>query len=130
MEDNYKEKREEPSASSFTAPVEDIAKAGKEYVDLKVDQLKLTAVEGLSVGLGRFLSGVLIIMLVLFCCIVLTMTLVLVVGEMIGSYAIAAAVASALAIALTVAAFCVRKTLFVNGFVKLFANMFFDDEEN
>ena len=27
MEDNYKEKREEPSASSFTAPVEDIAKA-------------------------------------------------------------------------------------------------------
>lgn len=130
MEDNKNEKRQGSASEGFSAPVEDLARAGKEYVDLKVDEVKLAAVEGLSVGLGRFLSGLLIVCLVMFCCLVLTVTGVLFFGELIGSYALAAAIASLIFIVLTVIVFIRRKSLFVNGFVGLFSNIFFGNENN
>lgn len=118
--------------NEFTRPAEDLSQKAREYIDLRIDDVKLVAAKGLSVSLSKLVGLILILGLATNLVLVLSFGLILLVGELINSYAWAAlGVAVLLLVALWI---LIRKrnTLFKNTFVPLFINLFFaedDDEE-
>lgn len=49
--------------SRFTRPAEDFAKSAAEYIDLKVDEVKLRTAKGLSITLNQILLATLFLSL-------------------------------------------------------------------
>ena len=95
-------------------PFEDLSSGAKEYLELKAEDLKLGAVEGLSVGLGRIFALVVMLLLLMVALTAFTFGFVLLLGNWVGSYA---------AIGIL---FIFRKKLFVNMFVKLLISIVYD----
>ena len=117
--------------SQFTRPAEDLSQKAREYVDLRIDEVKLVAAKGLSVSLSKLVGLILILGLATNLVLVLAFGLILLLGELIHSYAWAAlSVAVLLAIALRIL-LRKRNRLFKNTFVPLFINLFFaEDDDN
>ena len=114
--------------SEFTKPVEDLAREVREYVDLKADDLKLRAVKGLSVSLGRLLAMILVLFAASVVMLALAFGLILWLGDAIGSYAGGAFIVAGVFVVVAAVLFALRKKLFVGGFVGLFAKMFFEED--
>lgn len=114
--------------SEFTRPVENLSESAREYLDLKVDDLKLRTAKGLSISLNHLLSMI----LVLFCASVVLLAVafgsILLLGQLIGSYALGAFIIAAVFAVLTFVIFRMRDKLFLDGFVKLFIGLFFEEE--
>ena len=111
----------------FTKSAEEFAQSASEYIDLKIDDLKLRTAKGLSLTLNRILLAILFLSLG---SIVLTATAfggVLLIGVLIGSYAAGAFIVAGFFLLLTVILFAIRKKLFLNGFVQMFIRLFFED---
>lgn len=114
--------------SRFTRPAEDFAKSAAEYIDLKMDEVKLRTAKGLSVTLNRMILAILFLSLG---SIVLTAAAfggVLLLGDIIGSYSAGAFIVSGFFLLVIVILFLLRKKLFLNGFVRMFVKMFFEEE--
>lgn len=115
--------------NSLTQPAEDLTRKAKEYVDLRLDEAKLSAVKGLSVSVSKLVGMVLILGIATVLLLVLSFGIILLVGELIGSYAWAAlGVAVLLGIALWIV-IRKRETLFRDTFVPLFAKIFFSEDD-
>ena len=98
------------------------------YMDMRLNDLKLKAVDGLSVGVSRVLSLMVIVMLVAIVLASFAFGSVLLLGDLIGSWAAAAfIIGGVFLIALTVMLF-VWKKLFTDIFVKLFIDIFYDND--
>ena len=111
----------------FTKSAEEFAQSASEYIDLKIDDLKLRTAKGLSLTLNRILLAILFLSLG---SIVLTATAfggVLLIGDLIVSYAAGAFIVAGFFLLLTVILFAIRKKLFLNGFVQMFIRLFFED---
>lgn len=111
----------------FTKSAEEFAQSASEYIDLKIDDLKLRTAKGLSLTLNRILLAILFLSLG---SIVLTATAfggVLLIGDLIESYAAGAFIVAGFFLLLTVILFAIRKKLFLNGFVQMFIRLFFED---
>ena len=115
--------------SDFTRPAEELTAAAKEYVDLRVDDLKLRTAKGLSVTVARLLGLILILGVVLALLLLLSFGFVLLFGEWIGSYAAAAFIVAAVLAVLLVILLLRRDRLFRESFVSLFVKLFFSDDE-
>lgn len=116
--------------NELAAPAKELASSAKDYLDLRVDELKLATIEALSCGLGRFLNGILLISLLIITAMLLSFAAILVFGAIIGNYAIAASIVAGFFLILTIILFALRKKMFVNSFIRLFTPIFFDDEKN
>lgn len=100
----------------------------KKYLDLRIDEMKLKVVDGLSVGVSRVLSLMVVVMLGAIVLATFAFGIVLLLGDLIGSWAAAAFIISgAFLIALVVILF-VWKKLFTDIFVKLFIDIFYGNE--
>ena len=114
--------------SEFTRPIEELGQEASEYIDLRLDDLKLRTAKGLSMT-----SKLLYMLLVLFVVsIVLTAVAiggVMWIGEMIGSYAGGAAIVAAFFLVVLGVLILLRKNLFRDTFVPLFVKLFFDDDK-
>lgn len=115
--------------SKIDSPIENLAENTAEYVGLKIDDLKLRLVKGLSVSMNHLLSMILVLFAVSICLIAAAFGLSLLIGKAIGSYAGGAFIVAGFFLLVALVVFLLRKRLFVDGFVKLFAGLFFDDEE-
>ena len=118
--------------SRFTQPAEDLSSRTKDYIDLRLDEIKLAAAKGLSISASKLVGLLLITSVATNLVLVLSFGLILLVGELIGSYAWAAiGIAALLGIAFWVL-LRKRESLFRNTFVPVFVNLFFpsDDDEN
>lgn len=113
----------------FSKPAEDLAREAREYVDLKLDDLKLRAVKGLSVSLGRVLAMIGVLFAASVVMLALAFGLILWLGDAIGSYAGGAFIVAGIFAVVAAVLFALRKKLFVGGFVSLFAKLFFEEEE-
>lgn len=113
----------------FEKPLQDLATDARAYVDLQVDDLKLKVTKGLSVSLGLVLALLLVVISLSAVLLALGAGFVLLLGQWIGSYVAAAFIMAGVFALITLALFLLRNKMFVNGFVKLFAGIFFDDEE-
>ncbi|MBR6882881.1 MAG: hypothetical protein IKN06_07950 [Bacteroidales bacterium] len=115
--------------SQFSRPAEELSREAKEYVDLRLEDVKLRTVKGLSLTASKLVGMILLLGVAINLALVLSFGIILLVGELIGSYAWAAlGVAVLLGIVLWI---LVRKrdTLFKDTFVPLFVKLFFSDDD-
>ncbi len=112
----------------YLKPVEHLAGDAKAYVDLKTDELKLTTTKGLSVALNHLLSMILILFTLSIVLLALAFGCILLLGQWLDSYAAGAFIVSGVFLLVTLVLFLLRKKLFVNGFVKMFTGLFFEND--
>lgn len=116
--------------SNFSRPAEDLSREAQQYLDLRLDDVKLRTAKGLSVSASRLVGIILLLGMATNLVLVLSFGIILLVGELVGSYAWAAlGVAAVLGIALWI---LIRKrdTLFKDTFVPLFVKLFFSDNDD
>lgn len=114
----------------FTQPAEDLSRQAREYIDLRLDDVKLRTAKGLSVAASRLVGLFLILGVGIGLMLVLSFGLILLVGELTGSYAWSAlGVALLQGIALWIL-IRQRNDLFRDTFVPLFVQLFFNDDED
>lgn len=113
--------------SMFSRPAERLAEDAAAYIDLKVDELKLRTAKGLSVTLNRLIISILFLTLGSIVLMALAFGGVLLLGDIIGSYAAGAFIVAGFFL-LMVLLYFVRNKLFLNGFVKLFVGLFFEND--
>ena len=115
--------------SDFTRPVEDLGQKTTEYIDLRVDELKLKTAKGLSLTLSKLLYMLLVLFVVSIIMISIAVGGVMWIGEMVGSYAGGAAIVAAFFLIVLGVLVLLRKRLFRNTFVPLFIDLFFEDKK-
>ena len=112
----------------YLKPVENLAGDTREYVDLKVDEVKLKVVKGLSVSLNQLLAMILVLFTLSIVLLAVAFGCILLLGQWLDSYAAGAFIMAGIFLVLTVVVFLLRGRLFVNSFIKLFAGIFFEKE--
>jgi len=115
--------------SRLTKPAEDLASGTADYVNLKIDELKLRTVKGLSVALNKILPSVLFLTLGSIVLMAASFGTVLLIGRLIGNYAAGAFIVAAFFLIIIVVLYLLRDRLFINGLVRMFVRLFFDDNE-
>ena len=100
----------------------------RKYLDLKLNELKLRAIDGLSVGVSRVLSLVVVIMLGAIVLAAFAFGTVLLLGDVIGSWAGAAFIVGGIFLIALSLLLIYWKRLFVNIFVKLFIGIFYEND--
>ena len=118
-------KTRKPKMSEFLEPLGDLSQTAKEYIDLRVDEVKLKTAKGLSVSIGRILSYIVLLSVAANLLLVLSFAAVLFIGDALKSYGLAALIVSAALAILLAVLFLLRNKLFRGGFVKLFVKLFF-----
>ena len=113
----------------FTEPAEDLSRKAKDYIDLRLDDVKLRTARGLSITASKLVAFFVIIGVGTSLILALSVGLILLIGELIGSYAWSAfGVAVLLALVLWIL-ISRRDHLFKDTFVPLFINLFFNDDD-
>ena len=115
--------------SEFTRPVEDLGQKTTEYIDLRVDELKLKTAKGLSLTLSKLLYMLLVLFVVSIIMISIAVGGVMWIGELVGSYAGGAAIVAAFFLLVLGVLVLLRKRLFRDTFVPLFIDLFFEDKK-
>ena len=109
--------------------VEDFSKNSTEYVDLKIAEVKLKTVKGLSLTLSKLLWMILFGLILSIVLMSLGVAIVFTFGELMGGkYALGALFVALIFIAVLVVIYLVRDSLFKNSFVPLFVKIFFGDD--
>lgn len=116
--------------SEFTKPIEDVGRQAKDYVDLRLADIKLRLVKGLSTALGKIVYVQILMLVLSVLLIALAVGGVLLLGELIGSYTSGAFIMAGIFAVVILALYLLRDKLFKNTFVPMFAKLFFDDEED
>ena len=115
--------------SKLTAPAKELRDDVTEYLGLQQDRLKLETTKVASVSIARLLTAILILNVALIVLALLAFSAILGLGSLIGDYAAGAAIVTGVFVALLIALIFCRKRLFVNSFVRMFINLFYDGEE-
>lgn len=100
----------------------------RKYMDLRLEDLKLKAVDGLSVGVSRVLSMMVIIMLGAIVLAAFAFGTVLLLGDLIGSWAAAAFIIGGVFLVALAVMLLFWRSLFLDIFVKLFIGIFYGNE--
>lgn len=100
----------------------------RKYMDLRLEDLKLKAVDGLSVGVSRVLSMMVIIMLGAIVLAAFAFGTVLLLGDLIGSWAAAAFIIGVVFLVALAVMLLFWRSLFLDIFVKLFIGIFYGNE--
>ena len=115
--------------SEFTRPIEDLGQEASEYIDLRINDLKLRTAKGLSMTLSKLLYMLLILFVVSIILTSIAIGGVMWIGELVGSYAGGAAIVAVFFLLILGALILLRKNLFRDTFVPLFVKLFFDDDK-
>jgi len=117
----------------FRRPAEEFADEAKEYVDARVDDVKLRLVRGLSISVSKLLGLILLLGVVSAFLLVASFGLLLLLAEWTKiSYGLAAVIVAAILLLLCILIFVFRDKMFQGSFVRLFVKLFFggnDDEQ-
>lgn len=100
----------------------------RNYLDLRLNELKLKTIDGLSIGVSRVLSMMLVVMLGAIALAAFAFGAVLILGDLIGSWAGAAFIVGGIFLIVLSLLLIYWKRLFVNIFVKLFIGIFYEND--
>ena len=121
--------RKKPKMNSFLEPLGDLSQTAREYVDLRVDEVKLKTAKGLSLSVSRILSYILIFGVAANLLLVLSFSAILFLGDALKSYGLAALIVSGALAVLLLVLVLLRNRLFRGGFVKLFIKLFYPSKD-
>ena len=116
--------------SQFSRPAEDLSREAQEYIDLRLEDVKLRTVKGLSVTASKLVGLFLILGVGISLLLVLSFGLILLLDELVGRYAwsaIGVAVLEGVALWILIRK---RNDLFKDTFVPLFVKLFFSDDDD
>lgn len=100
----------------------------RNYLDLRLNELKLKTIDGLSIGVSRILSMMLVVMFGAIALAAFAFGAVLLLGDLIGSWAGAAFIVGGIFLIVLSLLLIYWKRLFVNIFVKLFIGIFYEND--
>ena len=100
----------------------------RNYLDLSLNELKLKTFDGISIGVSRVLSMMLVVMLGAIALAAFAFGAVLLLGDLIGSWAGAAFIVGGIFLIVLSLLLIYWKRLFVNIFVKLFIGIFYEND--
>lgn len=109
-------------------PLDNLSSEARKYADLRMDDLKLRAVDGLSVGVSRVLTLMTLVMILAIVLAAFAFGSVLLLGEWLGSWTIATFIIGGVFLLLLLILVAFRKRLFLNVFVRLFIGIFYGNE--
>lgn len=115
--------------NEFLEPIADLSQTAREYVDLRVDEVKLKTAKGLSLSVSRILSYIVILGVATNLLLVLSFAAILLLGDVIGGYGMAALIVAGVLLLLLLVLFLLRNKLFRGGFVKLFIKLFYPSQD-
>lgn len=115
-------------AGKFAKPAEDLTRSAAEYIDLKIDELKLRTAKGLSVTINKVLVAILLLSIANIVLLAAAFGIVLLLGELTGSYTVGALSVAGFFLLVLIILYIFRNKLFLNSFVKLFVGLFFEDD--
>lgn len=107
----------------------DLSSEVRSYVDLKVDEIKLKATQGLSMSMSRLVSMLLVVAVLIIVLGLLTAVLIQWLGVLTGSIAVSSTIVLGIFVVVLAVLFHFRKDMFKNTFVKLFIDVFFGDDK-
>ncbi len=114
--------------SDFSRPADELRREASEYAELKIDELKLRTTKGLAVTLNHVLLAVLFLSIVNIVLMCFAFGLVLLLGEIVGSFTIGAFITGGIFILLIGILYLFRKKLFLSSLIRMFTQLFFDEE--
>ncbi len=114
--------------SDFTKPIGDLSAEAKEYLDLRIDELKLRTVKGLSVTLGRLFWILVLLFVVSAALLACAFGAVVLLGNAIGSLAGAAFIVAGFFAVIGAVVWFLKDKMFTGSLVRLFARLFFEDD--
>lgn len=117
------------SMAEFYENVGGLAGSTKEYLDLKLTDLKLRSAKGLSITLNRLLSLILVLFAVSIVLLAFSIGLIFLIGDAIGSMAGGAFIVAGIFAVVAVVLFLLKDKLFAGSMVRMFMGIFFDDEK-
>ena len=100
----------------------------RKYLDLRLNDMKLKAVDGLSTGVSSVLSIIAAVMLGAIVLATFAFGTVILLGESIGSWAAASFIVGGILILLLIVMLLLWKRFFINIFVRLFISIFYGNE--
>lgn len=112
----------------FSKPVQELKDSALEYLDLKVDDLKLQTAKGLSVAFQRIIVAVLFITIGGIVLMAAAFGAVLLIGKLMNDYAAGAFIVSGFFLLVLLVLFLFRKKLFIGSLVSTFVNLFFEEK--
>lgn len=98
----------------------------RKYLDLRIDEIKLKAVDGLSIGVSSVFALMTIIAVGAIASVAIAFGFVALLGELIGSWAAAAFIVGGLFLIILTILILYRKRLFRDLFVQLFISIFYE----
>jgi hypothetical protein len=102
----------------------------KEYVSLRIQSLKLTAVENLSSFTSKSFGVFVFVLLLTIAVVLLTFGFTLWLGDLLESHALAFAIVGGVYLVASLVVFALRDRLIANSMVRMFSKMFFSNHKN
>ena len=116
--------------NEFRKPAEDLAGSTADYINLKIDEVKLRTAKGLSLTLNRLFLALLFLHLGSIVLTALGFGAILLIGDLVGSYSAGAFIVAGAFLLVIALLWAFRGRLFLNGLIRLFIGIFFSDNDN
>lgn len=116
--------------NEFRKPAEDLAGSTADYINLKIDEVKLMTAKGLSLTLNRLFLALLFFHLGSIVLTALGFGAILLIGDLVGSYSAGAFIVAGAFLLVIALLWAFRGRLFLNGLIRLFIGIFFSDNDN
>ena len=116
--------------NEFRKPAEDLAGSTADYINLKIDEVKLITAKGLSLTLNRLFLALLFFHLGSIVLTALGFGAILLIGDLVGSYSAGAFIVAGAFLLVIALLWAFRGRLFLNGLIRLFIGIFFSDNDN
>lgn len=104
-------------------PLNSLSSVLGEYLGMRTDDFKKNIISGLSVGFSRFLSVLVLVMLLMIVLAVFAIGFIILLGDTIGSWSGAAFIIGGVYLIVLAVLFFLRKKLFLNMFTNLFTGI-------
>lgn len=114
--------------SKFTAPADHLVHETTGYVNAQIDNVKLRSVKGLSQGTSAVAGFLLIFIIAGTFVTALSAAIVLWLGALLNNYVQAAFIVAGFYLLVLVMLILLRKHLFKNSFINMYADVFFQKE--
>ncbi len=108
---------------------EDLVSSYREYVDLKIESIKLKLIESLSKLFSRLLFVIIFIMLIGAAIAYLSSSFSWWIGDILGSKALGSLITAAIFLLFAIILFFKRKIFLLDSIVKMMIEVFYEDKD-